>query len=57
MGRLQVTWARLPSAVLVPKPLEAAIDTFKANGSLATLHTKPVDTTELLRHIRRAQAR
>ena len=56
-GRLQVTWARLPSAVLIPKSLETAIDTFKAAGSMAALLTKPVDGAELLQRIRRAQAR
>jgi type IV pilus assembly protein PilB len=56
-GRRYVTWARLPSAVLIPERLKGEIESFKAGGTMAAFVTKPVDTEDLLRRIRRAQAR
>lgn len=56
-NRLHISWARLPSLLLVPAALAGQEAVLHDSGVLAELMPKPVDMAAVVRHIRHAQAR
>ena len=56
-NREQITWARLPAAVLLPTSVADQEDYLRDSGVLGAFITKPVDPQKLLEVIRSSQAR
>jgi hypothetical protein len=56
-NRLHISWARLPSVVLLPASLAIEEEALRASGIMGTLMFKPAVPSKILAHIRRAQAR
>lgn len=55
--RVAVSWARLPTLVLLPQALAGQTERFRESGSMADFLVKPLQLDKLLQHIRRAHAR
>jgi type IV pilus assembly protein PilB len=56
-NRLHISWARLPSIVLLPAHLKKYETTLRESGVMGMFMSKPVAPSAILAHIRRAQAR
>ena len=56
-NRRDISWARLPSAVLIPASITGQEDYLRTSGVMGELMTKPVDPKRLLDLIRSSQAR
>jgi type IV pilus assembly protein PilB len=56
-NRQQITWARLPAAVLLPQALIEQEDYLRASGVMGEFVPKPIDTQLLLEVMRSSQAR
>lgn len=56
-NRARTSWARLPSAVLIPPSLAGQHEALRDSGVMADFCSKPLDARQLVEHIRRAQAR
>ena len=56
-NRLHISWARLPSIVLLPAHLKEYEATLRESGVMGTFMDKPAKASAILAHIRRAQAR
>lgn len=56
-NRLHISWARLPSLLLVSPALAAQEAALRESGLLADLLPKPASMDAVVRHIRHAQAR
>ncbi len=56
-NRQQITWARLPAAVLLPQALTEQEDYLRGSGVMGEFVPKPIDTQLLLDVIRSSQAR
>ncbi|MFM7274348.1 MAG: hypothetical protein ACKO4A_10920, partial [Gammaproteobacteria bacterium] len=56
-NRLHISWARLPSLVLLPQALSAHHQALRDSGVMAEIMGKPLEVTQLLGHIWHARAR
>jgi type II secretory ATPase GspE/PulE/Tfp pilus assembly ATPase PilB-like protein len=56
-NRAHISWARLPSAVLVPVSLAGQDEALRESGVMADFCHKPLNVPEIVGLIRRAQAR
>jgi type IV pilus assembly protein PilB len=56
-NRLHISWARLPSIVLLPARMKKYETTVRESGVMAAFMHKPAAASAILAHIRRAQAR
>lgn len=56
-NRLHISWARLPSIVLMPPELADQQDVLRESGVMAAFVIKPVKPADLIAQIKRAQAR
>jgi hypothetical protein len=57
LNRQQITWARLPSAVLLPAAIADQETYLRNSGVMGDFMAKPLDPHHLLDQIRRSQAR
>jgi CheY-like chemotaxis protein len=56
-NRLHISWARLPSIVLLPPELADQQDVLRESGVMAAFVNKPIRPEDILSQIKRAQAR
>jgi type II secretory ATPase GspE/PulE/Tfp pilus assembly ATPase PilB-like protein len=55
--RIHLSWARLPTLVVLPTELAGQEETLRQSGSMAEFLTRPVSTRQVVDHIRRSHAR
>jgi type II secretory ATPase GspE/PulE/Tfp pilus assembly ATPase PilB-like protein len=55
--RTLIAWARLPTLVVLPAALAHQEEALRLSGSMADFVSRPVDTRQLVEHIRRSHAR
>jgi len=56
-NRLHISWARLPSVVLIPATLAGREAELRASGVMADFLAKPVTLEAVRSQVRQAQAR
>lgn len=56
-NRFHISWARLPAIVLLPESLMDSQEELRRTGVMGAFMGKPIDSSAVMSHIRRSQAR